>query len=201
MVAAALAVLPAAAAERWTEGVHYELVENPEPRAEGAPIEVIEALWYGCPICYNLEPHLARWLETKPDDVEFVRLHASLSPSWRIPARAFYAAEALGVTDQVHQALFDTIHQGRSALNDMAVLDALFEQHAGIDRETFRAAYSSSKIDYAMRDGDARLRKFLVRGVPTLIVAGKYRTTPGRAGGYPETIELLDHLIELERNP
>lgn len=162
---------------------------------------MLEALWYGCPICYNLEPHLARWLETTPDDVAFVRLHAALSPSWRIPARAFYAAESLGVTEQVHQALFDTIHQGRGALNDMRVLDALFEQHAGIDKQTFRAAYSSSAIDYAMRAGDARLRNFRVRGVPTLIVAGKYRTDPGQAGGYAETIDLIDHLIELERNP
>ena len=52
-----------------------------------------------------------------------------------------------------------------------------------------------------MRQGDQRLRQFRVQGVPTLIINGKYRTTPGRAQGYPQTIELIDYLIELERQP
>ncbi|MEX0900770.1 MAG: thiol:disulfide interchange protein DsbA/DsbL [Gammaproteobacteria bacterium] len=201
LLSAALLALPFAAAGQWVEGVHYERVETPdEPRADGK-IEVVEVLWYACPTCYNLEPWIERWLETKPDDVEFVRIHASLSPTWRIPARAFYAAEALGVTEKVHRPLFDAIHIGRDALNDVGTLVRIFEEHADISPDAFRAAYSSFGVDRRMRQGDQRVRQFRVSGVPTLIINGKYRTTPGRAKGYRETIQLIDHLIEQERNP
>ena len=114
LVLAALLVTPlAAGAQTWVEGRHYVESPNPEAPREDGKISVDEFFWYGCPSCYAFEPHLERWLASKPDDVEFVRIHASLSPSWRIPARAFYAAEALGVVDQVHRPLFDAIHIGR----------------------------------------------------------------------------------------
>ena len=191
----------AVVATEWVEGVHYERVESPaEPRADGK-IEVVEAFWYACPTCYNLEPHLERWLAQKADDIEFVRIHASLSPSWRIPARAFYAAEALDVVDQVHRPLFDAIHSGRNALNDIETLATIFTEHAGVAREDFRKAYASFAVDRRMRQGDQRIRRFRVGGVPTLIVNGKYRTTPGQAQGYPQTIELIEYLIEQERKP
>ena len=201
LIVAALLAPPFAAAAEWVEGVHYERVEVPDEARADDTIEVVEAFWYACPTCYNLEPHLERWLASKPDDVEFVRIHASLSPSWRIPSRAFYAAEALGVVDQVHRPLFDAIHIGRNALNDIETLATIFTEHAGVAREDFRKAYSSFAVDRRMRQGDQRLRQFRVQGVPTLIINGKYRTTPGRAQGYPQTIELIDYLIELERQP
>ena len=199
LLSAALLALPFAAAAQWVEGVHYERVETPdEPRADGR-IEVVEVFWYACPTCYNLEPWIERWLETKPDDVDFVRIHASLSPAWRIPARAFNAAEALGVLDAVHRPLYDAIHTGRNALNDVDTIAALFSEHADVAPEAFRAAYSSFGVDRRMRQGDQRVRQFRVTGVPTLIINGKYRTTPSRAKGYPETIQLIDYLIEQER--
>ncbi len=199
LLSAALLALPFTAAAQWVEGVHYERVETPdEPRADGK-IEVVEAFWYACPTCYNLEPWIERWLETKPDDVVFVRIHASLSPSWRIPARAFYAAQSLGVLDQVHRPLYDAIHVGRNALSDMDTIASIFEDNADVSPEKFRAAYSSFGVDRRMRQGDQRVRQFRVTGVPTLIINGKYRTTASRAKGYPETIQLIDYLIEQER--
>src|SRR5690606_25741648 len=111
-------------------------------------------------------------------DVEFNLIHASLSPSWRTPARAHYAAVALGVVDKVHQPLYDAIHVGRDALNDIETLAQIFERHAGVTREDFRDAYSSFAVDRRMRQGDQRVRQFRVGGVPTLIINGTYRTTP-----------------------
>lgn len=162
---------------------------------------MIEAFWYGCPTCFALEPFLERWIPQLPDDVAFVHVHASGSQNWRGAARAYYVAEYLGVVDRLHRPLYDAVHVDRASLTDIGVLAALFERHAGTSRGAFQDAYTAFAVDRRLRAGDARLRKFMVRGVPTLIVAGKYRTTPRLAGGYPQTIELLEHLIELERNP
>ncbi|MCK7577871.1 MAG: DsbA family protein [Chromatiales bacterium] len=57
-------------------------------------------------------------------------------------ARAYYAAEALGVLDKVHQPLFDAIHREKRKLSSEDELAALFAEH-GVDQDAFRKAYKS----------------------------------------------------------
>ena len=62
-------------------------------RAEaGDDVEVLELFWYGCPHCYQLEPHIERWLETKPERPTSRRLPAVVSPRWIPHAKAYFAA-------------------------------------------------------------------------------------------------------------
>lgn len=199
VIAAVLLALPLAVPAQWLEGVHYQRIDEPAEREPGAGIEVIEVFWYGCPSCNALEPHLTRWLEDKPDDVEFKRIAASLNPSWRTHARAYYTAEALDVVDEIHQQMFRAIHRQRRHMNDTGQLAELFQEHAGVDEETFLSTFNSFSVDTRARRGDHLVRQYRVTGTPTLIVNGKYRTGPSSAQGYAELIELLDHLVALER--
>lgn len=199
IAAAALLVVTFGAQAQWTEGVHYEVLTNVPELPAGDTIQVLEAFWYGCPSCYNLEPHIQRWLATKPDDVEFVRIAASMAPSWRVHARAFYTADALDVVDEVHVALFNAIHLQRNPLNTVDAIAAVFEEHAGVDHEAVTTAYRSFDVDTRMRRGDQETRRYRLGAVPTVIVAGKYRTDPGRAQGFGNVMRVVDHLVELER--
>lgn len=199
IAAAALLSVAFGAQAQWTEGVHYEVLTNVPERPAGDTIQVLEAFWYGCPSCYNLEPHIQRWLATKPDDVEFVRVAASMAPSWRMHARAFYSADALDVVDEVHVALFNAIHLQRNPLNTVDAIAAVFAEHADVDRDAFIAAYGSFDVDTRMRRGDQEVRRYRLGAVPTVIVAGKYRTDPGRAQSFANVMRVVDHLVELER--
>ena len=115
----------------FTEGKDYVLLSNPSPPATPGKVEVIEFFSYTCPHCYNLEPAAREWLKRKPDQVAFVRIAVSFSANWEPSARAYYAAEALGVLDKIHPRLFEAIHQNpRMNLDELAAFFAT----QGVDR-------------------------------------------------------------------
>lgn len=196
----ALLLLPLAAAAQgaFVEGTHYQRVDPVQERSGDGPIEVIEVFWYGCPSCFNFEPHIQRWEKEIPDDVQFTRVAASMNPSWRVHARAFYAAEVLGVLDRVHDELFRAIHIERRQLNDGDALAKFFAEH-GVSEEEFRRTYSSFAVETRMRRGDQLVRRYRLGGVPAVVVAGKYRTDPGMARSYERLVEIIDYLVEKER--
>ena len=53
-------------------GKDYIVLAAPLPTTTGKQIEVREFFWYGCPHCFEMERHVAAWLQKKPEDVEFV---------------------------------------------------------------------------------------------------------------------------------
>jgi len=100
----------------YKEGEHYAALSKPVATSDATKIEVVELFWYGCPHCYSLEPLVDRWKAQRPADVKFVRMPAVLNKSWEVHARAYFAAEALGVLDKTHQALFEELHVKRNPI-------------------------------------------------------------------------------------
>lgn len=180
------------------EGVQYQKVLTPQPTAGDGKIEVLEMFWYGCPHCYHLEPELNAWLKKKPDDVEFVRLPAILGPSWELLARGYYTAELLGVLDKIHEPLFERIHKQRKPIRNVAELKAFFESQ-GVSGDDFDKTYKSFAVVTSTNRAREAHNKYGVTGVPTLIVDGKYRTSASMAGSNEKLLEVVDFLVEKER--
>lgn len=199
-LAALLVLAPVGAhAQQWTAGVHYDVVEVPYEAPEDGSIEVVELFWYGCGACFQFEPFIERWLESKPDDVRFVRIAASSAAGWRTHARAFYTFEALDIVERVHTRVFRALHVERAQLNDVDSIARFAAQHGGVDADAFRRAWDSFGVEARMRRGDQFARRYQLSSTPAIVVAGKYRTNPSRVGSYEGTIALIDHLVELER--
>src|SRR5882672_56681 len=59
-------------------------------------IEVIEFFYYGCPVCYETQPFLSRWLGTAPEYVAIRRVPALSTEAWEPFAKLFYTLETLG---------------------------------------------------------------------------------------------------------
>lgn len=190
--------LVAAQAADFQEGKEYIRLSTPQPTTNPDKIEVVEMFWYGCPHCYHLEPYVEEWLHTKPDDVEFVRMPAVLSPRWELLARAWYTAELLGVTDKIHKPLFDAIHQEHHRINSVEDLKQFFVDH-GVPPEEFDQTYNSFGVAAKINRAREMTRRYGVRGVPTLVINGKYRTSASEAGGQKQMFEVMDYLIEKER--
>ncbi|MGB5062928.1 MAG: thiol:disulfide interchange protein DsbA/DsbL, partial [Candidatus Competibacter sp.] len=144
-----------------------------------------------CPHCFDLEPSVREWLKHKPDNVVFVRIPVAFGANWEPGARAYYAAEALGVLDQIHQPLFDAIHREKRKLNNEDELAAFFAEH-GVDQDAFRKAYSSFQTETQLRRGNQLAQRYGVRGVPAVIVNGKYDVRS------PRMFEVVDFLIVQE---
>jgi thiol:disulfide interchange protein DsbA len=187
-----------ALAADYTEGKQYKALANPQATANADKIEVLELFWYGCPHCYRLEPYMAQWLASKPDDVEFVRMPAIIGPPWELLAKAFYTAEFLGVTDKVHPALFDAIHKDRKKLTSEAAVQAVFVEQ-GVSEEDFKNTFNSFAVVMKVNNAKLMTRRYAITGVPTLIINGKYSTSGSLAGSNENTIKVMDYLVEQER--
>ncbi len=182
----------------YRQGVHYKILTPTQPTSSAPDkIEVAELFWYGCPHCYSFEPYVSHYLTSKPANVEFVRIPATLNRGWQIHARAYYTAEVLGVLDKVHTQLFQEIHVNKNSLGTEDELAEFFASH-GVDEKAFRDAFRSFAVDTKLRRADTLSRRYRVTGVPAVVVNGKYTTGAAEAQGYDNLLKLIDYLVQLE---
>ena len=194
----AMSFIAQASAANWEEGTHYQVLDPPVRTASDSGVEVAEVFWYGCPHCYTFKPLVESWAEDLPEDVNYVKIPAALGSSWEPHAKAFYALEAMGELDKVHDALFDALAGERRPLNSGEAL-ADFVSGYGVDGEEFLKNYNSFGVNAKMQQAQSKIRGARVTGTPTMLVNGKYRVTASMAGSHEATLEVVDYLIEQER--
>lgn len=179
------------------EGIDYTVLSTPQPTETGDKIEVLEVFMYSCPHCFHLEPTLDKWQESKPANVEFRRMPAVFGPKPDLQARAFYAAELLGVEDKFTLAMFDTLHVKKQKVTDENAVVAVAEG-AGIDGAEFRKALDSFFVNMKVNRARDATKNYGIDGVPAVVVNGKYRTSPAQATGREGMVKVIDHLIARE---
>lgn len=187
----------AAAQLLYQEGVDYELVTPAQPTADPAKVEVVEAFWYGCPHCYRFQTYINRWLETKPDNVAYVRLPAILNENWAIHTRAYYTQEALEVTDKIHDDLFDAINRDKRRIDTEEALMEFFAVR-GVGKDQFRDAFRSFAVEGKVQRARQMTRRYGIDGTPSVIINGKYRTSPSMAKSYERLIDIINFLVAQE---
>jgi thiol:disulfide interchange protein DsbA len=192
------AALAESTVDKFNEGSQYQRIDPPAPLTDHKDkVEVVEMFFYACPHCYELEPKLRQWLKDKPY-VDFHRIPAIVGPTWADQARAFYMIESLENPDQLHEALFKAIHEdGKQIYNEYAVLEFFVSQ--GIDRQKVVDLYYSPETAAMVNEARIKTVKYGLRGVPAVIVNGKFKTAPYFVHNQEEMLEVLDSLVEKER--
>lgn len=172
-------------------GRDYKEVTPAQTARSGEKIEVLEFFFYGCSHCFHLHPKLTAWEKKMPKDVELILVPTIFRDSWEPMARTYYALEAIGQLQRVHDELFAAWNINNIDLSDEArILDFLGPR--GVDRAKFSAAYNSFSMGSKISRSNQMVRDFGIRGTPTVIVDGKYAVT----GLSPdETIRVLNELI------
>jgi thiol:disulfide interchange protein DsbA len=182
----------------FQEGTHYQRLGTPVPTASADKIEVVELFWYGCPHCYTLEGVIDAWLKTKPDNVQFVRMPATLGRKvGEVHARAFYTAETLGVLDKIHEPLMEAIHAKKRRIDNEDQLAEFFAEQ-GVAAEEFRNTYESFNVETKFRRSQDLIKRYRVGSVPTVIVNGTYVVDATMAGSSEKLFEVVDYLIRRE---
>ncbi len=197
-----LALLPVAVAAQesaFREGEHYERLPIPVDTRDPEKVEVVEVFSYGCIHCKNFQPVVDAWLEAKPDDVDFYRMPATFSEPWEVLAQLYYTAEALGVTPQVHAAIFRAIHELGINLTDTDLMAELFQREAAVAPDQFRKVFSSFSVRSRVQQAHARGLAYRLSGTPTLIVDGVYRVDGRMAGGNAAMFQVADYLVAQQR--
>ena len=178
-------------------GFEFQIIPQ-QPIATGSRIEVVELFWYGCPFCAMLQSPLDVWLNRKPADVELRRIPAIFRESWVPHARLFYALEALGELERLHQRVYQAIHLEREDLTS-ADSTAAWAARQGIERSRWLAAYEAPATDRQIEQSRLLTRSYAIRGTPSLVVDGLYVTSTGMSETVPGVIRILDDLIGLAR--
>ncbi|MFB6348640.1 thiol:disulfide interchange protein DsbA/DsbL [Moraxella marmotae] len=181
----------------FVEGQDYKVLSNPENIA-GDVIVVREFFWYGCPHCYNLEPHMKKWAKTKASDVAFFQTPAAMNPVWEVGARGFYTAQQLGVQEKTHQALFDAVHKDGKR-NVISSQDEIGNWYAaqGIDKSKFNNLYNSFAVSTKIERAKAGAMRYQLTGVPAVVVHGKYVVT-GEDAKVPQVVDFLINKVREE---
>ncbi|MBU8977448.1 thiol:disulfide interchange protein DsbA/DsbL [Lysobacter sp. MMG2] len=182
------------------EGTDYEVIEGGAPFAPvKGKVEVVEVFGYTCPHCAHFQPEVSAWARKNAKTVSFVPLAAPFGGYWQPYAKAYYAAQALGVVEKTHDAMFLALHTDGSLpiRNATEGEIATFYARYGIDPAKFAAAYDGADAAQRLQKADQFIRRSGVEGTPTLVINGKYRVT---ARNFDDTLRIADALIARERD-
>ncbi len=185
-------------------GQDFEKVQpGVKTQAESGKIEVVELFWYGCSHCFAFEPEIAIWQTQKSEFIEFRRVPAIFDKKWVPHARAYYTAEKLGVIEIIHHKLFEALHTQKQRIYSEQEIASFFES-AGVMKEDFTAAYKSFEVDVLTRKAMALTKSYGIGGVPSMVVAGKFRSSVRNAGSFEDLLKVVDFLanreLEMSRN-
>jgi thiol:disulfide interchange protein DsbA len=202
--------------EPYQLGRDYFPLQQPLSVRDPQKIEVMEIFRYGCPHCYRFDPFVQKWEKTLAKDVDFYRLPVVWDNETELQARAYYTAQAFGVGEQIHAAIFNAIWNapgGPAPLNTEARIKQLFIEQK-IDGDKFEKAFEKSPaISSRVNEAKARLMAYKPTsgpnipsmGTPELLVAGKYRISGAafhvstEQEAFAKMFEVADYLIDKER--
>ncbi|MDH3387251.1 MAG: thiol:disulfide interchange protein DsbA/DsbL [Gammaproteobacteria bacterium] len=181
----------------FVEGTDYQAISPAVKTSQPDKVVVTEIFWYGCPHCFRFEPYVERWSAALPEGVVFEHVPSSLNPRWTEHARAYYAFKMMNALDRAHQALFDAIHIKRQRLTSLDTL-AAFAAEIGLDEKLFRENYFSFPVETQIRKDIQKEKRYGHRGVPSVIVNGKYLVSASLAGSNERMIEIMNFLVAKE---
>lgn len=187
--------MPAGAAP--VEGTDYNVIDTPDlPR--GDKIQVTEVFGYSCIHCSDLQPELSKWKKTLPNDVQFNYLPAAFGGIWDAFARAFYAAQAMGIQEKSHDNIFKAVFVDKR-ITKSDDIPSIYADY-GVDPKVFASTMQSFAVSAKVAAAHEQAVRWGVDSTPTLIVDGKYRVQELRAAGPAGMFHTIEWLIARQRS-
>ncbi|NIJ76964.1 thiol:disulfide interchange protein DsbA [Xanthomonas campestris] len=180
------------------EGDDYIVIDGGQPYAPLAgKVEVVEVFGYTCPHCAHFEPTLETWVARQPSYVRFTPVPAAFGGFWDAFARAYFAADLLGVAKRSHRAMFEAIHEKQTVPTQNVAPEELAAFYAGygVPQQRFIETYKSQVVDARLDAAREFAKGSKLPGTPAIIVNGRYLIG---ARNYPDMLRVADYLIARE---
>lgn len=195
------AVVDKASESEFKEGTHYfEIFPTMQTDAVGGKIEVVELFWLACPHCFALEPAIKEYKKNLPDYIDFKQVPAMLNPRWASDAKTFYIAEILDPKGELKliDKLFNAIHvQKRKRMASPAVVKSFILQQ-GVSEADYDNAANSMVLTAKLNRARQVSADSQANSVPSIIINGKYRTSPYAAGNEKKMMQIIEMLTKRE---
>ena len=186
-------------------GTDYVEIANGQPfDTDAARVEVAEVFGYVCPFCAAVQPAVSAMKAKLPPDVHMVYIPAAFGAMWDNYAKAYYTAEAMGLAEKTHDAMFRAIHidktlkgeRGMDTPQDIAAFYAAY----GADAGQFVSSMQSFAVASKVNRGKQYILDAFANGdtpsTPTFIVAGKYRV---KGKSVEDMFRIINQLVVAER--
>ncbi len=182
----------------YQDGVDFQTLVRPVATDDPEKIELAEIYWYGCIHCYNFEPRLKEFVADLPEDVNLVRVPVAWNETAELHAKIYYASVVLGITDEIHEAVFEAMNKDRKPLaSEQAILNLM--EDLGQNKTAFQRAFNSFGVSSQVTQARSRAAAYGARSTPELVVNGKYRVSSTMTGSQQQMLNVAAALIERER--
>ena len=191
----ALVLAPMAMAAQFEEGTHYKVVS--QAKVQGQPT-VTEFFSFYCPHCFTFEKvHLPNLKKGLDEGIKFEQKHVDFigGPMGVEMTKALAVMQTLKVGDQVKKPLFSAIHDARKQFSTGADVKQLFVDN-GVDGDKYDKAMNSFMVNAKVKKWKKEQIDSGIRGVPALIVNGKYQVEMGSLESAEQLSELVNYLAK-----
>ena len=198
VVPLAVSVQQAAAASDPVEGKDYLELRPPQPLAVPGKIEVIEFFGYWCPHCNAFEGRIEPWIKAQAKDVNVRRIPVAWQDAQLPYQKLYFALESMGVSNEVHPRVFNAYHEQHLRLDEGAPTVA-FAKAIGVDPGKLVEALKGFTVATKVNLAKQAVSSYQIEGVPTLVVDGRYLTSPEMAEGEEGSLRVVDALVKKVR--
>jgi thiol:disulfide interchange protein DsbA len=181
-----------------TYGKEYEKVDPAVPTNLAAgKIQVIEFFGYWCVHCYSFEPALEAWISKAPANVSFTRVHVAFRPKHKTLQHLFIALETSGQLSKWHAKVFEGIFIKQMKIETDADVAEFMKANGASAAEATKMMelVSSSQVSTKATQAEQLAKDYKLDGIPTLVIGGKFKTSPSLAGGEAQAIKVLESLV------
>lgn len=172
-------------------------IEPAQPSDTAGKVEVLEFFAYSCPHCATMQPMVANWAQTLPDNVVVRHVPVAFNAGMADMQKLYYTLEALDRLD-LHPKVFHAIHRERQRIYNAKAI-AEWAEKQGVDRGQFESAFQSFGVNNKVARANELAKIYKVEGTPSLAVGGRYVTSPSMTGTYEGAIieaqKLLDGIL------
>lgn len=199
MFVALLACSGVALAADPVENKDYILVQPPLPVADPSKVVVTDFFSYACPHCFAFSPDLRNWESKLPKDVVLDRVAVTFGrQAWGLLAQLYYTLRSFGKEVQLDRAVFEALHVEGAPLTSAERIADWAGAH-GMDRAKFLSTFGSLTILSFATNAEQLTGRVKLRGVPTLVVDGKYLVQIADNGDFAPQLAVVDALIAKAR--
>lgn len=173
----------------------YVRVATPVPVSTPAgTVDVVEFFSYACPHCFEFEPTLETWLKHKAPQIRFRRSPVPFLQNFRNFQPMYFALESLGLVDAMQQKIFNAVHVEHLRLDKPEDIAAFMTKN-GVDAPKFMNAFGAFGTGVKVSQANQLFQSSGTDGVPTLMVQGRFLTSPSTAHGEAKALATVDYLV------
>ncbi|MBS1170933.1 MAG: dsbA [Burkholderiaceae bacterium] len=186
-------------------GGQYTMLATPQPTEDSSgKTEVLEFFGYFCNHCHALDPALNAWVKKQSNRIAFKRI-----PVRPDEGKLYYALEAMGKLDALHEKIFNAVQVERKRVHNESAAADLVAQF-GVDRNAFIEQYNSFSVQSKVMAAANTAKAYGIDGVPMVAIDGRFITSgshaakrPGteqtEAGLYKSMLAIMDELLAKAR--